>query len=152
MERVFAPTRRPAVLRPVGWLSHAGDGGAVWILFYAWRFRHRPAAGLRGLVALAVMTVLVNGPVKSRVDRERPEPLAAVKHRPPGSSFPSGHAFSSCLMAAMLPDRGSRIAAGALAAPIAASRVQLRYHHCSDVVAGAALGLAAGRVLRRLLT
>jgi membrane-associated phospholipid phosphatase len=35
-----------------------------------------------------------------------------------------------------------------LATAISASRVFLRYHHASDVVAGSALGIAAGWSLR----
>ena len=39
----------------------------------------------------------------------------------------------------------------ALAGVVAASRVHTRIHHASDVVAGAALGLALGRVVRKTL-
>jgi undecaprenyl-diphosphatase len=39
----------------------------------------------------------------------------------------------------------------ALATGIAMSRVYVRMHHTSDIVAGAALGVALGLVARRLL-
>jgi membrane-associated phospholipid phosphatase len=39
----------------------------------------------------------------------------------------------------------------ALAALVASSRVYTQMHHCSDVVAGAALGVALGAVARRLV-
>jgi undecaprenyl-diphosphatase len=38
-----------------------------------------------------------------------------------------------------------------LAAVIAASRVYVRMHHASDVIAGAALGVAMGAVARRVV-
>ena len=60
------------------------------------------------------------------------------------SSFPSGHA-SAAFCAAGLLSEGSRLepAYYALAAVVAASRVHVKIHHASDVVAGAAVGTVA---------
>ena len=72
--------------------------------------------------------------------------------RPITSSFPSGHAVTAFTAAAVL-SRGTKLAPlyYGLATTITASRVYTRVHHASDAVAGATLGLALGRVARRLV-
>ena len=74
--------------------------------------------------------------------------------RPITSSFPSGHAAAAFAAAALLGAGGRRPAVVGwhlLAAAVAASRVYVRLHHPSDVLAGAALGAAYGRLARRYL-
>ena len=72
--------------------------------------------------------------------------------RPITSSFPSGHA-TAAFCAATLLSKGSRAAPlwYVLAAMVASTRVYVRLHHTSDIVAGAALGVVLGRALRPLL-
>lgn len=79
--------------------------------------------------------------------------------RPPGAAeagygFPSGHALGAAAVyggAARLFDQVDltrrRVAAGALIATVALSRVVLGVHYLVDVVAGAALGLALAAAL-----
>ena len=105
--------------------------------------------------ALAVESVLVNGAVKSMFRRERPAHADERPHhlrQPLTSSFPSGHASAAFMAATLLAER-TRVKPlwYALAGVVAASRVHTRIHHASDVVAGAALGLALGRVVRKAL-
>ena len=105
--------------------------------------------------ALAVESVLVNGAVKSLFRRERPAHAEERPHhlrRPLTSSFPSGHASAAFMAATLLAER-TRVKPlwYALAGVVAASRVHTRIHHASDVVAGAALGLALGLVVRKTL-
>ena len=70
--------------------------------------------------------------------------------RPRTSSFPSGHATSGFLAASLLAeDSATPLTWYALAGVVAASRVHVRIHHASDVVAGAVMGVAAGRLVRR---
>jgi undecaprenyl-diphosphatase len=88
--------------------------------------------------------------VKSAVDRPRPaDPLVDVS----GWSFPSGHAASSVayvaiavLVARTLPRATARVAlvsaAFVLAVLVGLSRVYLRVHYLSDVIAGWAFSLA----------
>ena len=72
-------------------------------------------------------------------------------HRPITSSFPSGHAASAFTAATVLAGGPATPALYTLATLVAFSRVYVRMHHASDIVAGAALGLALGLVARRVL-
>ncbi|MCZ7536795.1 MAG: phosphatase PAP2 family protein [Acidimicrobiia bacterium] len=79
-------------------------------------------------------------------------PLPYGMHTPITSSFPSGHATAAFCAAALLGDRRRSAPAWyALAGAVAASRVYVRMHHASDVVAGAAFGWILGSALRRRL-
>lgn len=145
MQRARSKTALSAVKR----LSHIGDGGAVWLLMLAASSRRSPRSTLKAIAVLGLGAVLVNGPLKSLTKRDRPEPLEGQSFQPHGSSFPSGHAFSSWLVAGMLArSHPLKTPATLLATAIASSRVFLRYHHASDVVAGSALGAAVGWLLR----
>ena len=72
--------------------------------------------------------------------------------RPITSSFPSGHATTAFMAATMLADgTNAGPAYFTLAALIAFSRVYVRLHHTSDIVGGALLGLALGRIAKRIV-
>jgi undecaprenyl-diphosphatase len=140
-------------------LSSAADHGLLWTLVGSLQAARvgDPAPALRLGAAMGIESALTNGPIKACFRRIRPprdtgEPLPYGMHRPRTSAFPSGHA-TSAFTAATLLSHGS--AGGpayfALAALVAGSRVYVRMHHASDVIAGAALGLVFGGVLRRLL-
>jgi undecaprenyl-diphosphatase len=103
---------------------------------------------------LGAETVLVNVMIKSFFRRNRPtwdQPRAFRIRRPRSSSFPSGHA-SSAFMAATLLGEDDPLAPVyyALATVVACSRIYVKIHHASDVVAGAALGLVLGHIGRRV--
>ncbi|GIU87158.1 MAG: hypothetical protein KatS3mg009_1673 [Acidimicrobiia bacterium] len=98
---------------------------------------------------------VTNGLVKAAVRADPPAPptnAVEFRHglrRPVTSSFPSGHATAAFCAATLL---GGGPARYALAAAVAGTRVYVRLHHPSDVVAGAALGLVAlGAGLRPLV-
>jgi membrane-associated phospholipid phosphatase len=108
----------------------------------AWR--HRPAlAGLGAdLIEAQAVTGLVTQAVKVGVNRRRPD---GGHH-----GFPSGHSSASFATAAVITRHfgwryGSLAYAGA--AYVAASRVADRRHFPSDVVFGAALGIAGAQTL-----
>ncbi|HEY6396789.1 MAG TPA: phosphatase PAP2 family protein, partial [Solirubrobacteraceae bacterium] len=118
---------------------------AAWLLL---RHRHRiRAAALVAGAALAWVGVWIT---KTPVDRPRPpEPLVHTS----GQSYPSAHAANSVgwlalaiALTVVIPNRGARIGAvtaGALLAVLVGlSRIYLRAHYASDVLAGEALAVA----------
>ena len=96
-------------------------------------------------------SLLVNGVIKSALHRHRPvweedRPRPHRIRRPRTSSFPSGHA-SAAFTAAGLLSQGDPLwpLYYGVAAVVASSRVYVKIHHASDVVAGAAIGVGLGR-------
>jgi undecaprenyl-diphosphatase len=148
---------RPLVDRMFYVASELGDFSLLWHLLGAAQGLVRAdglARAVRLSASLGVESALVNGVIKSAFRRERPVYEAERPHRlrtPRTTSFPSGHASSAFLAAALLSDRSrGKPVFYALATVVAASRVHVRIHHASDVVGGAAIGLALGAVARRL--
>ena len=138
--------------------SALGDHSLIWFVLGAargLRDRHSIRAAARVGVGLGLESGLVNLGVKSLFRRKRPifegeRPLTL--RRPLTSSFPSGHATSAFMAATLLSDGDEKFAPGyfALAGVIAVSRVYVKIHHASDVVAGAALGLGLGRAAKHV--
>lgn len=139
--------------------SEAANFSALWHAL-AWLpvllTRRGAARAAATSAALVAESVIVNGAVKSLFDRPRPsqgEPRPMRLRSPRTSSFPSGHASAAQVAVALLgagrawPVRAALQLAGAI---VGASRAYVRIHHGSDVVAGAAVGVALGRVARRL--
>lgn len=147
---------QPALDRMFYWASAAGDFSAIWHVYNLVRLTTTRDGGQRFLRlagALAVESLLVNQGIKRAFRRERPVSMAEVPHRlrtPSTSSFPSGHA-SSATMAAMLLSERSRLGpvATVAAVVVATSRIHVRMHHASDVVAGALLGAAVATACKR---
>jgi undecaprenyl-diphosphatase len=109
---------------------------------------------VRMSAALGLESLLVNAGIKSLFRRVRPVPEFERPHylrMPKTTSFPSGHASSAFVAAAMLSD-GSRAKPlyYALATVVAASRIHVRIHHASDVVGGAVLGVGLGALAKRV--
>jgi undecaprenyl-diphosphatase len=104
--------------------------------------RRRRRAELAVLLGSAVAIYVLVHVTKAATDRPRPpHPLAAATL----SAFPSGHAAYSTMYVglASVTSRASLLTAAVVAAAaIAASRVYLRVHWASDVLAGWALGAA----------
>lgn len=114
-------------------------------------------AAVRGAASLALASATINTVGKWSVRRPRPvlDGVPAVRqltHQPRTTSFPSGHAASAFAFTAGValesPLWGAALAP--VAASVAFSRVYTGVHYPSDVLAGAALGVAAGFVVRRL--
>jgi undecaprenyl-diphosphatase len=149
---------RPLADRLFHAASELGEFSLIWLLLGAARGL-RSERDLRAAVrlgaALAIESALVNGLVKSVFRRTRP-PWEA-RHgphlrRPRTSSFPSGHA-SAAFTAAGLLSEGDRLGPlyYAAAVVVASSRVYVKVHHASDVLAGAAVGVALGHIGRKLV-
>jgi undecaprenyl-diphosphatase len=148
--------------RPADWLfyglSAIADFGALWVVLAVMRGvrggEHAKRAAVRAVIATGVESVLVNAVMKSFFGRHRPgdvdeRPLPL--RQPLTSSFPSGHATAAFCAATLLSDR-DRFGPYyfALASLVAASRVHVKIHHASDVIVGAAVGLALGQIGRRI--
>lgn len=158
VDRAFDHLRgRPVADRVMYAASALGDFSLVWALLgsaKSLRSARDEQAFLRLLVGLAAESVLVNQGIKRLFRRTRPLPEGERPHHlrtPLTTSFPSGHASSGAFAATLLSD-GSKapIAWWAVALVVASSRVHVRIHHASDIVAGAALGTVLGLVVRRL--
>ena len=101
-------------------------------------------AGLRALAAGAGASLLTRA-LRDRVGRSRPG------SRPDGG-FPSRHAAAASAIAATAGRGGAPLGyvLGAAACGGAVARVVAAEHEPADVLAGAALGLAAAAALRRI--
>jgi len=118
---------------------------------------HERTAGLTMLFANLISHLPVQV-LKRLVARPRPadadgRPLALVA-LPDPFSFPSGHAAASTAVAvaASLSYPWLAPLLVSLAILVSVSRAWLRVHHVSDVIAGAAIGLAGAIVATSLLT
>jgi len=138
----------PATAIAVGlsWLGSAWVNWPLRVLAFvllAWR---RQWLRLAAFGLAVVSSELVIGPVKAAIGRPRPPgSLIATS----GASFPSGHAVASAVTAVGLvlvlaapgPTRWRwEVRAVAFATIMALSRVYLRAHWLSDVVAGGLVG------------
>ena len=150
---------RPVADRVFYSASALGDHGTIWLILAAirgLRSDEGPPAAVRAAAGVGIESVLVNGPIKWMFRRQRPvligdRPLPL--RRPRTSSFPSGHATSAFCAAALLSDGDEKWAPlyYGLALVVAWSRVHVRIHHASDVVAGMAIGALLGELSRRMV-
>ncbi|MBI2168079.1 MAG: phosphatase PAP2 family protein [Actinobacteria bacterium] len=159
VEERIESRRSPSADRVFYGLSSAADHGLLWLAIGAVRAavvpRHRRSF-VRLAIAMGAESALTNGVIKTAFRRVRPPeyyddaPLPFGMHRPITSAFPSGHAASAFTAATLLAEDDPLAPAYyGLAALVAASRVYVKMHHASDVVAGTAWGLALGRLVRR---
>lgn len=137
-------------------VTYLGESGLVWIalavlLLYFGRKSGWRTQGLLMLTAMLAGLLIGEIAMKNLVCRPRPfqeypEYMLMLIVPPSGYSFPSGHSCSSFAAAVVVFSRDKRFgtAALALAALIAFSRVFLFVHYPTDVLAGAALGVACG--------
>jgi len=139
----------------MGAVTHAG-GARVTVGVGVALLALDPRLGLAALLANAASHAVVQV-LKRVVARPRPcDPdgrALALVHLPDPFSFPSGHAAAATAVAATLTLREPTLgfALVPLAVAVAASRVALRVHYVTDVVAGAALGLGAAVGVTRIL-
>ena len=116
-----------------------------------------PMSAVRLSAILGAESLLVNGGVKGLFRRHRPvweedRPRPHRIRQPATSSFPSGHA-SAAFTAAGVLSRGDPLwpLYYGVAALVSSSRVYVKMHHASDVIAGAAIGVGVAAVARRFL-
>jgi len=157
-QRVDQLRGHPVIDRLMYGASEVGDWSLVWHLIGAGQALlpgRDPMTAVRLSAVLGAESLLVNGAIKSLFQRHRPvwEEDRPRPHRvrtPRSSSFPSGHASSAFTAAVVLgQDDPLWPAYLAIAATVASSRVYVKVHHASDVLVGAALGVALGTLARR---
>lgn len=134
--------RTPAMERPMHAASDIGKPAVVLgalLAVAAFTGPAGPATARELLAAIAGTNLAVEG-LKRLTFRERPD----GEHKRSNAAFPSSHAANAFVVAAGLSRRFRRVAIplwlGALF--VAASRVYLDRHWLSDVVVGAAIGVA----------
>lgn len=147
----------PHVDRIMYTASELGDFSLIWHLVNTTRALgpdRAPLHAVRVAAVLAAESALVNGPVKSVFRRHRPvweQERPRRLRRPRTTSFPSGHASAAMTAAGVLAQNDPLWPLYyALAAVVASSRVYVKIHHPSDVLAGALVGVVLARVARRL--
>lgn len=145
----FHTPRRNRIMK---FFSKIGDKGLAWftmciilVIYAPWRF-----FGANVIVGLAIAHLAGEIIIKHIVARTRPchklEDDQLVVKRPKYYSFPSGHTTSSFAVFAVTLFRCWPLAILVffIAAMIALSRMYLRVHYLTDVVAGVLLGFACG--------
>ncbi len=137
--------------------SEWGDWSKIWhVLGLLQTAAQRdPEIAVRLSIALGLESAFVNGFLKSLFKRERPtfdgeRPLHL--RQPKTSSFPSGHASSAFMAAAVLSESqpAARPLYYAAAAIVAYSRIHVKIHHATDVAGGVVVGIALGRLVPKL--
>jgi len=139
--------------------SELGDWSLIWHLIGAGQGLlpgRDPMSAVRVSAVLGVESLLVNGGIKRLFRRHRPvwEEDRPRPHRvrtPQTSSFPSGHA-SAAFTAAGVLSQGDPLwpLYYGVAVVVSASRVYVKMHHASDVLAGAAMGVGLAGLARRV--
>jgi membrane-associated phospholipid phosphatase len=147
------PTAVEWLARCLSWLGGWVGVTVLVALVVVWLARRGRLALGTLLVVVALGGQVLNSITKEGYDRPRPTAGSPIE-LPSSTSFPSGHAMTGIavfgllglLVAGELASRRARIAAIAagfgLGVLIGASRVVLNVHFLTDVLAGAALGLA----------
>ncbi|MEU3061995.1 phosphatase PAP2 family protein [Streptomyces subrutilus] len=152
----------PGADRVLPKLGRAANHGVLWggtaaaiAVFGSTRGRK---AAVRGMASLALASATINTVGKWSVRRARPQldGVPAVRQlttQPRTTSFPSGHSASAFAFTAglALESPGWAAVVAPVAASVAFSRIYTGVHYPSDVAAGAAWGVAAGLVVRRIV-
>jgi len=138
-----------------------GVGGLVLVggLYGAGVLADQPelrAVGADAGIAILISRVMIDLPLKAISGRSRPIDEEGPRHFQAfgkGDSFPSGHATQAFALASVVAAHTDNawLAGGAygLASLVGLARVERREHYLSDVVAGALLGIAVGKIVVR---
>ncbi len=147
-------TRTKKMDRLMLFASRMGDWGVIWIIYAALFLcvaDKRPNA-LPLFLAVSACALVGNFVIKPLFKRTRPCNLDASKplllSRPSDSSFPSCHTMTSFAAVVAISQAGGLLGATSLvfAGIISFSRMYLFMHYPSDVLIGALMGLAAGKL------
>jgi undecaprenyl-diphosphatase len=134
--------------------TRLGDGGAVWVLYFLLMVMSSEMRGTAVTLFFCVLmcAVVGNFALKPLFNRTRPFELSRSVHRrydsPFGSSFPSCHTMTSVAAAVTISHSGGLLGMSSIvvALLISFSRMYLCVHYPSDVIIGAIMGAAAGKL------
>ena len=137
--------------------TYAGTGGFIWWVALAIPFviiKQYRNTGIILIVTLGVNYLLGEVIIKKLVGRVRPSNMIDEDemkiHKPKDHSFPSGHSASSfCAFTVTFWNCPAYfwIPALTVACLISFSRLYLRVHYLSDVIAGSLLGMLDGTII-----
>jgi membrane-associated phospholipid phosphatase len=158
-----AATPTPSLDEPLRRLSNAANNAGLWLVAAAGLGLAGGSSGrraaVRGTVAIAATSALVNLAVKSAWSRQRPDragvgvPVRRNVPMPVSTSFPSGHAATGFAFAAAIghdqPWLG--LSLRFLAAAVAYSRVHTGVHYPGDAVVGSLIGEGTGQAIAGLM-
>ncbi|MDA8196060.1 MAG: phosphatase PAP2 family protein [Actinomycetota bacterium] len=156
-DKYFEPLRKNTRANHIFYgASTLADHSIIWFMFAAIRGLRRGGTqyASRASIALLAESFIINIGVKSLFMRTRPSwdgdrPLAI--RQPLTSSFPSGHSSAAATAFILLSDNDKFWPIYLLIALIVApSRVHVRMHHASDVVAGTVIGTLFGLMVKRI--
>ncbi len=146
---------QPVWWRVAAFLAHSGDSwfwmaalGLLWLFYRPWR---REAALIAVGVGGLALTVFA---IKFLFKRRRPEgEWGAIYRNTDPHSFPSGHAARAALLAVMALGLGPAwfgLAVLLWSPLVSLARVWMGVHFLSDILAGTAVGVAAGLLMLRI--
>ncbi len=151
---------RPLIDRIMFAATNAGEFSMIWhgigigrALTGRWSWRR----AVRFSIVMGLESLIVNQGIKRLVRRTRPSTAAdntSSHHlrQPVTSSFPSGHSSAAWCAVTVLRPPGTKVGAlPLLGTVVATSRIHVRLHHASDVVAGTIVGWALGLLARRFV-
>lgn len=152
--------RQPWLSPIVIFITHLGDKGIMWIALTLALIvlRRTRRTGVTSAVAMVIGLLAVNLVLKNWIARIRPyelvEGLQRIIEKQKDFSFPSGHACNS-FAAGWAMFRGLKkrwgVPALILAILISLSRMYVGVHYPTDVLAGAAIGIAAAEAARAIV-
>ncbi len=136
-------------------ISRLGNKGFIWFVFIIPFFatKYGRIVGTNIFISMSLTCVVGEGCLKYVVGRERPcskfDDTQQLIERPKYYSFPSGHtasSFSVFAVAFALCDIYVWLPVLLFATVMGFSRVYLRVHYLSDVLAGIVLGIVCGTI------
>ena len=134
-------------------ITFLGNGGWFWLVLAAGLlvYKKTRSTGIAALLSIAAGFLITNVLLKNIVARPRPfdayTEIIPLITKPTDFSFPSGHTTASFAMVGVALLRCRLVTFMpilALAMLIAFSRIYLRVHYLTDVIAGMILGLTCG--------